>query len=98
MERHGEITPSAWEMCGAMSAGMGWERCVCPSSKMGGEPNLLYFKEVVYCRQDKEKEIAMITSVIVLLLFLVRLVVPIILILLVGEWFSRHESSSWLKV
>ncbi len=40
----------------------------------------------------------MITSVIVLLLFLVRLVVPIILILLVGEWFSRHESSSWLKV
>ncbi len=37
-------------------------------------------------------------SVIILLLFLVRLVVPFILLLLVGEWFSRHDPSSWLKM
>lgn len=38
------------------------------------------------------------TSVILLLFFLVRLVVPFVLLLLVGEWLSRHEPSSWLKM
>ncbi len=37
-------------------------------------------------------------SVIVLLLFLARLVVPIVLLLVVGEWISRHEPSSWLRM
>jgi len=32
-------------------------------------------------------------SVIVLLLFLARLVIPFILLLLAGEWLSRHQSS-----
>jgi len=38
------------------------------------------------------------TSVIVILLFLARLVVPIALLLLTGEWISRHEPSSLLRM
>jgi hypothetical protein len=38
------------------------------------------------------------TAVIVLLFFLVRLVVPFAVLLLVGEWLSRHEPSFWLKM
>ena len=37
-------------------------------------------------------------SVIVILFFLVRMIVPFAILLLVGEWFTRHESSSWLKM
>ena len=37
-------------------------------------------------------------TVIVLLLFLARVVVPFVILLLVGEWLARHESSSWLKM
>ncbi len=36
----------------------------------------------------------MTNPTIVILFFLARLVIPFIAILLVGEWYRRHESSS----
>jgi hypothetical protein len=36
-------------------------------------------------------------SMIILLLFVIRLVIPITLTLLVGEWMRRQESIYWLK-
>ncbi len=34
---------------------------------------------------------------IILVLFLVRLIVPLGLLLLAGEWFRRHNANYWLK-
>jgi hypothetical protein len=36
-------------------------------------------------------------SVIILLLFVVRLIIPFGLLMLVGEWLRRKESNYWLK-
>jgi len=36
-------------------------------------------------------------SMIILLLFVIRLVIPITLTLWVGEWMHHRESNYWLK-
>jgi hypothetical protein len=62
-----------------------------------GHPRIYFSLRKTYSESRIRKENAMNGSMIILLLFVIRLVIPITLTLLVGEWMRRQESIYWLK-
>jgi hypothetical protein len=61
-----------------------------------GEARIYFLLRKSYSESER-KENAMNGSIIILTLLAFRLVLPIVLVLSVGEWARRREANYWLK-